>query len=282
MGSKKKDFHAELDKLSFTQGGKLTLELLDTHCHFDMLKKYTPIEIIEKAHEIGMHRFITIATQPENISLISSLVNKHPELYGSLGVHPHYSDKWSDDIGPLILERARTNLKIVAIGEMGLDYHYDYSSIKTQRKVFEKQLEIAVEAELPVVIHTREAEEDTLCILKNISSSLVKKGVLHSYTSNIKLANWALSNDFYIGFNGIISFKNAQNVRDVLMMTPLERILFETDAPFLSPIPFRGLENSSLYLPFIANEVAKIRNISPEILLPQVMLNSKNLFFRLK
>ena len=133
-----------------------------------------------------------------------------------------------------------------------------------------------------MVIHTREAEEDTKAILKNFSQTLKSKGVIHSFTSTIDLAEFVLSEGFYIGFNGIITFKKAENVQEVVKMTPIDRILFETDAPFLTPVPHRGKENAPFYLPFIASKVAELKNLNLEELKTQVLTNSLNCFPKLK
>jgi TatD DNase family protein len=169
----------------------------------------------------------------------------------------------------------------VAVGEIGLDYHYNNSPRDIQIAVFEKQLQIACDTNLPVVIHTREADEDTRDILKNFSKNLKSKGVIHSFTSSKELAEFVLAENFYIGFNGIITFKNAINVQDVVKITPIEQILFETDSPFLTPVPHRGKENAPYYLPHIVEKIAELKNISLDILKPQVYQNSFRCFPKL-
>jgi len=139
-------------------------------------------------------------------------------------------------------------------------------------------LQIAIDFNLPVVIHTRDADEDTMTVLKKFSPLLKRKGVVHSFTSSLALAEFALSEGFYLGFNGIITFKNAQNVRDALMITPINRILLETDSPFLTPDPYRGVENAPYYLPFIAEKVAEVKNENLDFVLSQAYQNSIDLF----
>jgi TatD DNase family protein len=171
--------------------------------------------------------------------------------------------------------------KMVAVGEIGLDYHYNNSPADLQRTVFEKQLQIACDQNLPVVIHTREAEEDTKAILKNFSSSLKSKGVIHSFTSSTELAEFVLSEGFHIGFNGIITFKKAENVQELEKINPTDRILFETDSPFLTPVPHRGKENAPYYLPFVAAKIAELKGINLEDLKQQVLANSLKCFPKL-
>jgi len=148
-----------------------------------------------------------------------------------------------------------------------------------QRSVFEQQLQIAVELDLPVVIHTREADADTRDILRNYSAALARKGVIHSFTSTLALAEFCLAEGFMLGFNGITTFKGADNVRQAVAATPLDQLVLETDAPYLTPVPFRGRPNAPYYLPFIARTVALIKELEVEELLRQTYSNSQNLFF---
>ncbi len=171
--------------------------------------------------------------------------------------------------------------KMVAVGEIGLDYHYNNSPAEVQRSAFERQLQIACDQDMPVVIHTREADEDTKAILRNYSSTLKRKGVIHSFTSTLDLAEFVLSEGFYIGFNGIITFKKAENVQEVVKITPQERILFETDSPFLTPVPHRGKENAPFYLPFVAAKIAELKNVDLDLLKVQVLKNSLQCFPKL-
>jgi TatD DNase family protein len=165
--------------------------------------------------------------------------------------------------------------------EIGLDYHCNHSLPEIQRKQFERQLQIAIQHDLPVVIHTREADNDTKAILKTYAPMLKMKGVIHSFTSSIELAEFVLDLGFYLGFNGIITFKKAEEVQNVVKITPVERILFETDSPFLTPVPHRGKENVPYYLPFIAKKIAEIKNIDQIELEQVVYQNSLRCFPKL-
>jgi TatD DNase family protein len=210
-----------------------------------------------------------------------NVTNKYPDFaLPMIGLHPTYV-KENYLIELENLKNILNTQKVLAIGEIGLDYHYNNSVPEVQRKVFETQLQLACELDLPVVIHTREAEDDTKAILKNFSSSLKKKGVIHSFTSSPDLAEFVLSEGFYIGFNGIITFKKAENVQDVVKITPIERILFETDSPFLTPVPHRGKENAPYYLPFVAAKIAELKALDLEQLKDQVLKNSLQCFPKL-
>lgn len=259
----------------------MTLKFFETHAHLDYLKEFSLEEILQKSHTAGVDKIITIAVDPNNQDEALSLAHKYDEIYCTQGLHPHEAKFWDESLE----KKIRKNLKfpkVKAIGEIGLDYHYDNSPRDIQRQVFEAQLQIVIDSELPVVIHTREAEEDTQAILKNFLPLMKKRGVIHSFTSSENLANFALQEGFYLGFNGIVTFKAAENVRDVLRITPIDRILLETDCPFLAPIPFRGRENQPFYIPYIAKKVAETKCLAVEDLAAQLWNNAEKVFFNQK
>ncbi|MCO4794216.1 MAG: TatD family hydrolase [Bacteriovoracaceae bacterium] len=251
--------------------------IIETHCHLDYLKQDPIDDIIEKSLAVGIEKIVTIAVEPENLDTVLDIARSRDNIFCSQGVHPHEAKLFNDEVLDKIKSRASEE-KVVAIGEIGLDYHYDHSPREKQREVFEQQLEIASQTDLPVIIHSREAEEDTISILKNHSKKLKGKGVIHSFTSKIELAETAVDLGLYLGFNGIITFKNAENVREALKFCPTEKLLLETDAPFLAPIPYRGRENAPFYLPFVAEHMAELKNLPVEDLLSIVYKNSTKLF----
>jgi TatD DNase family protein len=253
---------------------------IETHCHLDYLKAEPFEEIRRKIGEAGITKVVTIGVDPQNLDTVEELSKLYPEIYFSQGIHPHDAKEASEVEFQKIITRG-TQPKMVAVGEIGLDYHYNNSPPEIQKKVFEKQLQIACDHDLPVIIHTRDADEDTKSILKNFSSSLKRKGVVHSFTSSLELAEFVLSEGFHLGFNGIITFKKAENVQEVVKITPADRILFETDSPFLTPVPHRGKENAPYYLPFIAAKIAELKQLDLEKLKVQVYENSLKCFFKL-
>ncbi len=255
--------------------------LIETHCHLDYLKAEPLDEIRKKISEAGISKVITIGVDPENLDKVKELSDSCPEIYFTQGIHPHDAKEATEVEFNKIVTRS-TLPKMVAVGEIGLDYHYNNSPPEIQRKVFERQLQIAVDNDLPVVIHTRDADEDTKSILRQFSAHLKRKGVVHSFTSSIELAEFVLGEGFYLGFNGIITFKKAENVQEVVKITPPEQILFETDSPFLTPVPHRGKENAPYYLPFVAAKIAELKNLDLENLKSQVYQNSLNCFFKLR
>jgi TatD DNase family protein len=254
--------------------------MIETHCHLDYLKAEPLEDIRKKIQEAGISKVVTIGVDPLNLDKVMELSNQCAEIYFTQGIHPHDAKDATELEFEKIQIRCSMN-KMVAVGEIGLDYHYNNSPVEVQRLAFERQLQIACDQNMPVVIHTRDAEEDTKAILRNFSSKLKQKGVIHSFTSTMDLAEFVLSEGFYIGFNGIITFKKAENVQEVVKITPAERILFETDSPFLTPVPHRGKENAPFYLPFVAAKIAELRNTDLEQLKQQVFLNSVHCFPKL-
>lgn len=253
---------------------------IETHCHLDYLKELPLEEILQKIKDAGIEKVVTIGVDPENLDPVKALAEGHPQIFYTQGIHPHDSKLMTDEVFEKIRSRV-DEPKMVAVGEIGLDYHYNNSPPEAQRAAFERQLQLAVDSDLPVVIHTRDAEEDTIAILKNFSRILKRKGVVHSFTSSLELAKFVLSEDFYIGINGIVTFKKAENVQEVARITPAEKILFETDSPFLTPVPHRGKENAPYYLPFVAAKIAELRGVDPDALSRIVRENSLRCFPKL-
>ena len=250
--------------------------MIETHCHLDYIKTAPVPQIIEQAKELGVKKFVTISVEPDNFSTVAHLAKKYADVYCTQGVHPHHANLYTPEISQNLDGRLSTLSKVVAVGEIGLDYYYLKSPKEDQLNAFGEQLNLSLKHKLPVVIHSRDADEDTMDILANYDRSL--RGVIHSFTAGKKLAQYALANDFYLGFNGIITFKNAANVREILSLTPVENILLETDSPFLAPVPHRGKENSPSFLPCVAEAVAKIKSIPLKKVLEQTSANAENLF----
>lgn len=251
--------------------------MIETHCHLDYLKERPLAETLKLSKLAGVEKIITIAVSPENLDQVLEIAAKNRDIFCTQGIHPHDASKYNNEVESKIIANL-SQQKVVAVGEIGLDYHYDNSPRQLQLEAFSRQLEIAINYQKPVVIHTREAEEDTASVLNSLAPRLARKGVIHSFTSTPELAQAVLALGFHIGFNGIITFKNAQNVRDIVELTPLDRILIETDSPFLAPIPHRGKENAPFHLPFIAAKIAQIKNVSVDEVVRVTSENAKNLF----
>ena len=253
--------------------------IIETHCHLDYLQGDELNTTLAKSREVGVEKIITIAVSPANLDIVRNLANLGNYIWGTQGIHPHEAEAFNDDVESRIRHALAEDPRLLAVGEIGLDYYYDHADRRTQRRVFERQLQIAADLQLPVVIHTREADDDTQAILANFSGKLPRGGVIHSFTSGMALAQYCLGEGFMLGFNGIATFNRADNVREVIAATPLSQTLLETDAPYLTPVPYRGRPNASYYLPFIAEQVARTMQLEVEELLRQVYRNSQTLFF---
>ena len=252
--------------------------IIETHCHLDYLDQADLEITLAKSRQVGIERIITIAVSAGNLESVMKLATSSANIWGTQGIHPHEAESYTPEVDAIIRRNAG-HAKILAVGEIGLDYYYDHADRAVQRSVFEQQLQTAIELDLPVVIHTREADNDTRDILKNCSTSLNRKGVIHSFTSSLALAEFCLAEGFMLGFNGITTFNSADNVRQVVAVTPMTQLLLETDAPYLTPVPYRGRPNAPYYLPFIAETLAAIKEVDVEVLLQQAYRNSLDVFF---
>lgn len=252
--------------------------LIESHCHLDYLSEHDLGEVLKKSLEHGIEKIVTISVSADNIESVFELSQKTEHVYCTQGIHPHQASEWSESIEAIMNQNLPAQ-HVLAVGEIGLDYHYDKSPRLKQREVFERQLQLACDHDLPVVIHSRDAEQDTMDILKNFpAKKLKRRGVIHSFTSKIELAEFVLDQGFYLGFNGIITFKSADEVREAVQICPKERLLLETDAPFLTPVPYRGRQNAPFYLPFVAEKMAEQKDCEVEELLRQVYRNTQELF----
>lgn len=257
---------------------RFTHPLFETHCHLDFLEGEALAQTLARSREVGVTKIVTIAVSPDNLDTVAAIAADNADVWATQGIHPHEAAHYTGEVGERIRERLDDE-RIVAVGEIGLDYYYDHADRAVQRRVFEAQLQIAVDADLPIVVHTREADEDTRAILANFSGSLERRGVIHSFTSGLALAEYCLDEGFMLGFNGITTFNAADNVRRIVAATPLEQLVLETDSPYLTPVPWRGRPNAPYFLPFVAERIAQIKDCAVETLLARVWRNSMALFF---
>jgi TatD DNase family protein len=255
--------------------------LVDSHCHLDMLdydKLGLDLDgVIAAAKAQGVERILTIGVDLQHAQRVIDIANQYDEVFASVGLHP--SEKV--DVEPTIEDflPLATQSKVIAIGEMGLDYYYNDSGLENQRERFRQQIRLAREVNKPIIIHTRQAPEDTITIMREEGAEQVG-GVMHCFTESIELAQQALELGFYISFSGIVTFKNAQNVRDVLDIVPLDRILVETDAPYLTPVPYRGKPNQPGHVSYVAAKVAELKQVDVETLASTTTANFQRCFFR--
>ncbi len=260
------------------------MSLVDTHCHlnFDQYAADRQ-QVIDRAGVAGVNRIIIPAVDPQSAREAIALAQAHPQIYAAVGVHPNSTADFTADTLAEITQLQASGSKIVAIGEIGLDYYWDKSPKAQQKSAFEAQLDLARRLELPVIIHNREASEDVIAILEDWAATLPaslkdRPGVLHSFSAPAEIAQRALAINFYLGFTGPITYKNADNLRRIAATVPLDRILLETDGPFLTPLPHRGKRNEPAYIPLIADRLAGLKQLLPEELGSATTENATRLF----
>ena len=253
------------------------MTLVDSHCHLDDSKFDDDREqVIERARAAGVDRMMAIGTGdgPPDLEVAIRQADRYPFVFATIGVHPHDASKATPETFDRLRELAR-HPKVLAVGEIGLDYHYDFSPRETQRAVFEKQLELAAEARKPIVIHTREAWDDTLAVLRAAWSGA---GIMHCFTGDARQAGEALEIGFHLSFGGVLTFPKADAVREAARIAPDDRLLVETDCPYLAPIPHRGKRNEPAFMVETVRRLADVRGRTPEEIAQLTTGNFERLF----
>ena len=251
--------------------------LIDSHCHLDFPDFAAELDaVVGRARAAGIARMVTISTRVRRHAQVLAIAEKFPDVFCSVGTHPHYAHE-ELDIGAAELIAIAQHPKVVAIGEAGLDYHYDNSPRAAQEQGLRQHIAAARETGLPLVIHAREADADMARILKEESGKGGFPAVLHCFTGGRDLAFAAIDLGHYVSFTGILSFKNSSVLRDIAAELPAERVLIETDAPYLAPLPYRGKRNEPAYVVETAKILAQTRGVSLEEIARQTTEN----FFRL-
>jgi TatD DNase family protein len=252
-------------------------QLIDSHCHLDMAPYQNDLEqVLASAGKHGVNRIITIGIDLASSRKAVKLAERYAGVYATVGIHPHSAEEASPEVYQELRELA-SRPKVVAFGEIGLDYAKQYAPVEAQRREFARQLALAGELHLPVVIHDREAHQDTLALLRQ-TGPFRAGGVVHCFSGDVSLARQVLELGFYISIPGIVTFKNSTALQQVVKEVPLERLLLETDGPFLAPVPWRGKSNRPEYLLYTAARVAELKNISIDEVADQTMLNTIKLF----
>lgn len=256
--------------------------LIDTHCHldFDWFDEDRDA-VVERALAAGVSQIVVPGLDLENCQAILALTEKYDGVFAAVGVHPNSSAGWQDGWVDVLRDLAQQP-KVVAIGEIGLDYYWDKSPQAVQHRALALQLELAAELNLPVIIHNRDASADVIRLLSE--SPLVGRdnpGVLHSFAADRATAVAALNLGYYLGFTGPVTFKKADDLREIAQKVPDDRILVETDAPFLTPQPYRGKRNEPAYVAYVAEKLAEVRGVSTAVFASQTTDNARRLFNRL-
>jgi TatD DNase family protein len=258
--------------------------MIDSHAHITGDPVYEDVEaVLERAKNAQISDIINICTDPlyleRGIALSKLYSSKGPLIHNAAATHPHDAEKEGKEQYPIIERYAKEN-KLIAIGETGLDYHYDHSARDQQKEYLKKYLKLALDCKLPVVIHCREAFDDFFSILDScyVTDKAQGKGVLHCFTGTMEEAKQVLKRGFYISFSGIITFKKSEDLREVVKMAPLDKMLIETDAPFLSPQSKRGKPNEPAFIRETAEMIAKIKEVDLQEIIDATTHNSKTLF----
>jgi len=256
------------------------LRLIDSHCHLN----YAGLaerqdEVLANARARGVTGFLNISTRQSEWGDVISAAERNPDVWATVGVHPHEADK-HPDLGAAALVEATSHPRVIAIGECGLDYFYDNSERGAQKERFEAHIEAARESGLPLVVHTRDAEDDTAEILGRAVREGGVTGVLHCFTGTADLARKVLDLGFYISLSGIVTFKNAKELQETASWLPSDRMLVETDSPFLAPVPHRGQTCEPAFVADTAAFVAELRGEDPESLAEETTANFFRLFSR--
>lgn len=249
--------------------------LFDTHAHLDDSRFDEDREaVIASLPSKNVALYVNIGDSLESSKASVELADKYDFVYATVGFHPHIAKEVTDEM-LLEIEKLAKHPKVVAIGEIGLDYHYDNSAREEQAIVFRKQMELAKKLNMPVVIHSREATQDTLEILKEFPEVT---GIVHSYSGSTETAQLLIKMGYYLSFNGVATFKNAHKAREVLIHVPHDRVIIETDSPYLTPEPFRGRRNDPSLVQYVANLIAELWGLSVEEVEDITLNNGKKVY----
>ncbi|MEC1623406.1 TatD family hydrolase [Bacillus mojavensis] len=251
--------------------------LFDTHAHLNAEQYNTDLEeVIERAKAEKVDRIVVVGFDRPTITRAMEMIEEYDFIYAAIGWHPVDAiDMTEEDLA--WIKELSAHEKVVAIGEMGLDYHWDKSPKDVQKEVFRKQIALAKEVNLPIIIHNRDATEDVVTILKEEGADEVG-GIMHCFTGSIEVARKCMKMNFYLSFGGPVTFKNAKKPKEVVKEIPNDRLLIETDCPFLTPTPFRGKRNEPSYVKYVAEQIAELRGTTFEEIASITTENAKRLF----
>ena len=252
--------------------------MIDSHCHLDHEPLYSDLSnIIQRSKDIGIEKLLTISTSFESFSKIKELIKKDEIIYGTIGIHPHES---STNIitSKEIIDNLNGNSKIIGIGETGLDFYYNNSCKEKQITSFRKHIEASIKTNAPLIVHSRDAEQETFEILNEYKNEKLKI-LMHCFTGSKEFSVKLLTLNSYFSASGIITFKNSKDLQDTFKSIPLSNILIETDSPFLAPVPYRGKKNEPSFINFTAAKLAEIKDVSKSEIIKITTDNFNKLFF---
>ena len=253
--------------------------MIDSHCHLDHEPLLSDLSnVLKRSKDVGIKKLLTISTSFESFSKIKDIVNKDEIIYGTVGIHPHESDT-NTITKSEIVKSLKENPKIIGIGETGLDYYYNNSDKEKQITSFKTHIEAAIECDVPIIVHSRNAEDDTFKILNEYKEHKLKI-LMHCFTGSKKFAEKLLTLNSYFSASGIITFKNSNDLQETFKSLPIDKILIETDSPYLAPVPNRGKKNEPSFIDFTANKLSEIKEISKLELVDKTTDNFNRLFFQ--
>ena len=253
--------------------------IADSHCHLDYLNLYERLDdVVKRAQYNQVKYLLSICTTLESFEKIKLIVNKYENIYGTFGIHPHETEKYSNIDSKFILNLIKKYKKIIGIGETGLDFYYNHSDKKIKKKSFIEHIHAASRLNIPLIVHSRNAENDTYDILKNEKRNANLKVLMHCFTGSKDFAKKLIDLNCYISVSGIITFKNSIELVNTISSIPLENLLVETDSPYLAPIPHRGKTNEPSYIIYIIEKLSEIKKTSKENVAYNTTKNFKNLF----
>jgi len=253
--------------------------IIDSHCHLDYSQLYNQLdEVLERAKDNEVKYFLTICTTLDSFDKIKLIVNKYKNVYGTFGIHPHETKNFTNIDSLFISKLMKLNKKIIGIGETGLDYHYNHSKKEIQKKSFIEHIKAASELKIPLIVHSRNAEADTYEILRSEKKNCDLKVLIHCFTGSKEFARKLIDIDCYISVSGIITFKNSIELMNTISKIPIEKLLVETDSPYLAPMPFRGKSNEPSYIIHTLEKLSQIKKLSKKIVMKKTSDNFLKLF----
>ena len=249
--------------------------IIDSHCHLDYSNLYNQLDdVVKRAERNKVKYLLTICTTLESFQKIKLIINKYKNIYGTFGIHPHETKDFQNIDSKYIKNLIKENSKIIGIGETGLDYYYNHSDKEIQKRSFIDHIRAASELNIPVIVHSRNAEKDTYEILENEMKNSKLKALIHCFTGSKEFAKKLININCYISVSGIITFKNSTELSDTITTIPIDRLLVETDSPYLAPMPHRGKSNEPSYITHVVDKLSEIKKISKD----SIMKNTSNNF----
>jgi len=253
--------------------------IADSHCHLDYSNLYDQLDQVIKRATINKVKYLlTICTTLDSFDKIKTIIGKYENIYGTFGIHPHETKNFPDINSKFILDIKKKNSKIIGIGETGLDFYYNHSEKETQKKSFIQHINAALELDIPVIVHSRNAEIDIVDILKSERKNSNLKVLIHCFTGSRDFAKKLIDIDCFISLSGIITFKNSSELAKTVSYIPMEKLLIETDAPYLAPLPHRGKPNEPSYIIHTLERLSQIKNIQKNVVMEKTTSNFKRLF----